>query len=259
MNAILSPETLATQPQYVLIAQALIDDIKRGRYAVGDLLPPEVSLCTQFGVSRHTIREAMRLLIQRRLVSRQRGIGTHVVATEAHAHYTQSTASISDLPRYVEETRLVVKHLEDVIADDHLADLLECPVGQRWLHARGFRHVGRGKEPIALTDVYVPAAYSGIKEAIGSMRVPVYTLIERQYGERVTEVKQRIDAIVIGAKEAKALDVRRGSAALVVTRRYYAASGALLEVAVNLHPADRFSYTMSLHVNRDGKTPQEHA
>jgi len=237
------------QPQYALIAQALMDDIRRGRYALGDLLPPEVNLCTQFGVSRHTMREAMRLLIQRGLVSRQRGIGTHVAATEPQAHYTQSTASIADLPTYVEETRLVVKQLEDVIADEELADLLECPVGQRWLHASGSRHVGRGKEPIALTDVYVMAAYSGIKDAIGSTRVPVYTLIERQYGERVAEVKQRIDALVIGPKEAKALAVRPGSAALCITRRYYAASGALLEVAINLHPADRFSFTMSLHMN----------
>jgi DNA-binding GntR family transcriptional regulator len=246
------------QPQYALIAEALMDDIRRGRYALGDLLPPEVNLCTQFGVSRHTIREAMRLLIQRGLVSRQRGIGTHVAATEPHAHYTQSTASIADLPRYVEETRLVVRELHDVIAGEELADLLECPVGQRWLHAHGSRHVGRGKEPIALTDVYVTAAYSGIKDAIGSARVPVYTLIERQYGERVAEVKQRIDAVVIAPRQAKALDVRPGSAALVITRRYYSVSGALLEVAINLHPADRFSYTMSLHMNqRPPSNPKE--
>ena len=151
---------MSTQPQYALIAGALIDDIRRGRYGLGELLPPEVNLCTQFGVSRHTIREAMRLLIQRGLVSRQRGIGTHVAAVEPPAHYTQSTASIADLPRYVEETRLVVQQLEDVIADEALAQLLDCPVGQRWLHAHGSRHVGRRKEPIATTDVYVSLRYS---------------------------------------------------------------------------------------------------
>ena len=80
----------------------------------------------------------------------------------------------------------------------------------------------------------------------------MYSLIERQYGERVAEVRQRIDAIEIAPREAKAkaLDVRPGSAALCITRRYSSASGALLEVAINLHPADRFSYTMSLHMNR---------
>jgi len=246
MSAVSSAEIVATQPQYVLVAQTLIDDIRRGHYGVGDLLPPETSLCTQFGVSRHTMREAMRLLIERGLVTRQRGIGTTVTAREPRAHYTQSTASVADLPQYVEETRLVIKELKDVLAVGELSELLACPPGQRWLYARAWRYVGRSKDPIALTHIYVHAAYAGIKGLIGAPNVPVYSLIERQYGERVAEVKQRIDAKILGADEAQALNVPEGSAALMITRHYHAASGRLLEVAVNLHPADRFSYSMSL-------------
>jgi GntR family transcriptional regulator len=246
MSAVPQAELVGTQPQYVLIAQALVDDIRRGRYAVGALLPPETELCTHFGVSRHTVREAMRLLIQRGLVTRQRGVGTTVTAREARAHYTQSTASLADLPQYVEETRLVTREVKDVLAMGELSELLACPPGQRWLYARGCRYVGRSKDPIALTHIYVNAAYAGIQNLIGSPKVPVYSLIEQQYGERVAEVKQRIDARVIGAEEAKLLNVTNGSAGLVITRHYYAASGRLLEVAVNLHPSDRFSYSMSL-------------
>lgn len=246
MSAVPSAEIVATQPQYVLVAQTLIDDIRRGHYGVGQMLPPETALCTQFGVSRHTMREAMRLLIERGLVTRQRGVGTTVTSREPRAHYTQSTASVADLPQYVEETRLVTKEVKDVLAIGELSELLACPPGQRWLYARAWRYIGRGKDPIALTHIYVNAAYAGIKDLIGAPNVPVYSLIERQYGERVAEVKQRIDAKILAPDEAAALNVPSGSAALVITRHYYAASGRLLEVAVNLHPADRFSYSMSL-------------
>lgn len=246
MSAVPNAEIVATQPQYALVAQTLIDDIRRGHYGVGQMLPPETALCTQFGVSRHTMREAMRLLIERGLVTRQRGIGTTVTSREPRAHYTQSTASVADLPQYVEETRLVTKEVRDVLAMGELSELLACPPGQRWLYARAWRYVGRGKDPIALTHIYVNAAYAGIKDLIGAPNVPVYSLIERQYGERVAEVKQRIDAKILAPDEAEALNVPSGSAALVITRHYYAASGRLLEVAVNLHPAGRFSYSMSL-------------
>lgn len=246
MSAVPTAEIVATQPQYALVAQTLIDDIRRGHYGVGDLLPPETALCTQFGVSRHTVREAMRLLIERGLVTRQRGIGTTVTSREPRAHYTQSTASVADLPQYVEETRLVTKEVKDVLAMGELSELLDCPAGQRWLYARGFRYLGNGKDPIALTHIYVNAAYAGIQGLIGTPQTPVYSLIERQYGERVAEVKQRIDAKVLSPDEASALNVSGGSAGLVITRHYYAASGRLLEVAVNLHPAERFSYSMSL-------------
>lgn len=249
MSAVADAEILGSKPQYVLVAQTLMDDIRRGRYALGDLLPPETLLCTQFGVSRHTMREAMRLLIERGLVTRQRGVGTHVTSNESRSHYVQSTASIADLPRYAEDTRLVTQQVADVTAEGALCEVLACPPGQRWLHVSGFRFLGRSKVPMARSDIYINASYAGIQLPIGAQTVPVYTLIERQYGERVAEVKQRIDAKVIDADEARLLQVQPGTAGLVVTRHYYAGNGRLLEVAINLHPADRFSYSMSLRLH----------
>ncbi len=248
MNAPLTSEVLASPPQYVLVAQTLIDDIQRGRYAVGGLLPPEVDLCTHFGVSRHTVREAMRLLIDRGLVTRQRGVGTQVKASRIEPRYVQSTSSIADLPHYVEDTRLVTHQVDDVIADGALAELLSCPPGQRWLHVRGQRCAGRSKEPIALTDIYIGAAYAGIQKLIGVQKVPVYKLIEKQYGETILEVKQQISAAIVGEDDARALNVEPGSAGLVITRHYIGTNGRVLEVAVNLHPASRFSYSMSLRL-----------
>jgi GntR family transcriptional regulator len=240
---------LASQPQYVLVAQALMKDITGGRYPVGNLLPTEFELCTQFGVSRHTVREAIRRLQERGLVTRQRGVGTTVKANRAESRYVQSTASISDLPQYVEDTRLVTTEAKNIIADEALADLLQCPEGQRWVRVRGFRYAGRDKLPMALADIYINAAYGGIQKLIGTMTVPVYTLIEKQYGVTIVEVKQEIRATRISPADAKRLSVKPGSAGLVVTRRYFGANDRLLEVAVNLHPADRFSHSMSLRLH----------
>lgn len=242
------PPLLASAPQYALVAQALIDDIARGRYAVGGLLPTEFELCTQFGVSRHTVREAIRRLQERGLVTRQRGVGTTVKASRAAPRYVQTVATIADLPQYVEDTRLITTEATDVIADAALAETLRCPEGQRWVRVTGFRYAGREKLPMALTDIYVNAAYGGIQKLIGAMKVPVYTLIERQYGVAIVEVRQELAATLIRPAEAKRLAVKPGSAGLVVTRRYFGANDRLIEVAVNLHPAERFSYSMSLRL-----------
>ncbi len=239
---------LARQPQYALVAQRLIEDITSGRYPVGTLLPTEFDLCTQFGVSRHTVREAIRRLLDRGLVTRQRGIGTTVKANRVESRYVQTTATIADLPRYVEDTLLVTTQAEEVIADEVLAELLKCPPGQRWVKVTGFRHVDKGKLPMALTDIYVNAAYGGIRKLIGTMKVPVYTLIERQYGLTIVEVQQEISATIISPADAKRLSVKPGSAGLLVTRRYLSDNDRTIEVAVNLHPADRFSYSMSMRL-----------
>ena len=238
----------ASQPQYVLVAQALVEDIRRGHYPVGAMLPPELELCTHFGVSRHTMREAMRRLQERGLVTRKRGIGTVVTAVQPEVRYVQSTATLADLPRYVADTRLVTGAGEDVIADAELAELLKCPPGQRWFRVRGMRYAGDERLPIAITDIHINAAYRGIQSQIGKARLPVYTLIEKEYGVTIVEVRQEISATIIGAANARALRVKRGSAGLVVTRHYVGADDRVVEVAVNLHPADRYSYSMSLRL-----------
>jgi len=248
MRSNASSPLIASQPQYVLVAQALIQDIGRGHFPVGSLLPPELDLCKQFGVSRHTIREAIRRLQERGLVTRQRGVGTSVKANPAHSRYVQSTAAISDLPQYVEDTRLVTSDAADVIADAELASLLKCPEGQRWVRVTGFRYAGKDKLPMAFTQVYINAAYGGIRKLVGTLKVPVYTLIEREYGVTIVEVKQEIRATTISAADAKLLSVKPRSAGLVVIRHYFADNNRLLEVGVNLHPAERFSYSMSLRL-----------
>ncbi len=62
------------------------------------------------------------------------------------------------------------------------------------------------------------------------------------------EVQQEISATIIGAANARELRVKRGSPGLTVIRRYVGADDRVLEVAVNLHPADRYSYSMSLRL-----------
>jgi DNA-binding GntR family transcriptional regulator len=164
------------------------------------------------------------------------------------SHYVQTTATISDLPRYVEDTSLVTTQAEDVIADETLSELLKCPPGHRWVKVTGFRNVNKGKLPMALTDIYINAAYGGIRKLIGTMKVPVYTLIEKQYGVTIVEVQQEISATIISPADAKRLSVKQGSAGLVVTRRYLNDNDRIIEVAINLHPADRFSYSMSMRL-----------
>ncbi len=60
------------------VAHALLDDIVDGRLAAGSLLPSEAELATSHGVSRLTVREAVRILRAQHIVRIRRGRGTEV-------------------------------------------------------------------------------------------------------------------------------------------------------------------------------------
>jgi GntR family transcriptional regulator, transcriptional repressor for pyruvate dehydrogenase complex len=61
-------------PAYQLLADELRADITSGRLQPGERLPPEPELCVKTGVSRSTVREALRLLASQHLIVTTRGV-----------------------------------------------------------------------------------------------------------------------------------------------------------------------------------------
>jgi GntR family transcriptional regulator, transcriptional repressor for pyruvate dehydrogenase complex len=66
--------TTVRPPAYQLLADELRDDITSGRLQPGERLPPEPELCVRTGVSRSTVREALRLLASQHLIVTTRGV-----------------------------------------------------------------------------------------------------------------------------------------------------------------------------------------
>ena len=62
----------------------LRDLIASGALAPGDRLPPEPELAALVGVSRNTLREAVRALIHAKVLDVRRGDGTYVTSLEPH-------------------------------------------------------------------------------------------------------------------------------------------------------------------------------
>lgn len=63
------------------IADQLRGEIARGKWPPGTRLPPEADLATRFGVNRHTVRHATRVLADEGLLFSRRGAGVFVAAT----------------------------------------------------------------------------------------------------------------------------------------------------------------------------------
>ena len=59
--------------------QAIQKAIKQGKFPAGSQLPPEMELLQMMGISRTTLREALRILEEQRLIRKRRGLGTFVM------------------------------------------------------------------------------------------------------------------------------------------------------------------------------------
>lgn len=66
-------------PLYIQVEQLLREMIKKQEYQKGKLLPKEVDLAKELGISRNTLRQAINKLVYEGLLHRKKGVGTKVI------------------------------------------------------------------------------------------------------------------------------------------------------------------------------------
>jgi DNA-binding GntR family transcriptional regulator len=266
-----------SQPRYLQIAGELTRAIASGRYPVGARLPTELELCERFEISRFTAREAVRMLSTAGLVTRRQRAGTVVIAKPDEARYTHDAASVRDLFQYAIDTELKLMYVGKVALDKARAAQFGAAAGDEWIYAIGIRLESTGSakaglpasagaknragasagkagadaaavaaRPICVTRLFLNPALEGIEARLREGRMAVYALIEREYRVTIQRVEQDLQGAVLDADDAANLGAKPGAPALRIVRRYYDADDRLLEVAENVHPADRFTYRMHL-------------
>jgi DNA-binding GntR family transcriptional regulator len=235
----------AKRPRYHAVADALSQAIQRGTYPVGTLLPTEAELCMQFGLSRQTIRESIRLLVELGLASRHQGVGTRVERRDVSQTYVQRLERMSDIWQYVEETSRKVLKVTDVPASRARVSL-PGDASRQWRMIEGLRFTADERRPIAWTQVYVAPEYAAVTDAKNRDRVPIFSLIEQRFGVTASRIRQDISAVSIGTEVAGLLRVPVRSVGLSVAREYVSTAGEVFEVTISIHPADRYHYSMQL-------------
>lgn len=241
------------RPRYQILADDLAKDIVAGRYPIGSMLPSETELCERYEVSRFTVREAIRYIQSSGLVSTRQGLGTRVERTEEPRQFTMSLESIDEVEQHGHDTRLVDVVTRNIIADDTLAETLHCQLGQRFLYIESYR-VPRDPSvplPVAWNESYIIDAYADIRDEIGKQEGAVYSLLERRFGDRITEIRQEISAINLDESIALRLHVPSGAAGLRIKRSYIGRAGEPILYGINTYPGDRFTFSMLLNHRHD--------
>jgi GntR family transcriptional regulator len=236
--------------RYKELRQILADEIANGVFAVGGKFPTEYELCERFGVSRHTVREALRALEDQGLLARQAGSGTTVLARTRAPLYTQTFDSLTGLQDYATDTVFEKRHEGFVTIRDGLAQTLGCNSGERWLRFAGLRRLGKGGIPICWTEIFIAEPYAAVRQNMTDEAVPIYELLQRQFGLDISELEQKVSAMSMPDEIAGTLDVAPKSPALMTRRRYFAEGSEPFEITLSIHPGERYAHTQRLQRER---------
>jgi GntR family transcriptional regulator len=231
-------------PRYQQIRNILVRRLGDG-FAAGDRFPTEHELCSEFGVSRETIREALRGLENEGLIARHRGKGSVVVRLPNDTRDERLTGLVEDFTELHLDTEVDVTSagLENIPA--HVAAALEVARGAQMFRIVRVRRVDA--KPFAFHDAFVPREL-GIRLArLDLTHTTLFRELARMPGVKLTEIHLHIDALAADVRMARLLEVAVG-APLLVTRRAvdHARGGVPTMFFETYFRADRYYYSVQV-------------
>ena len=180
-----------------------------GEFLPGSKLPNEEALCARFAVSRITLREAVRGLIEDGYVIRRQGAGTFVTAGPALRNSLDSNFSYTE---YLESTGIrVSKKVLDarrIAADEDIAVDLDLPVDSEVVMVRRVRIAG--KRPAIYSIDCLPADIVDAKRDLKAFSRSLYKLLATR-GHVVDHARTIITPVIATAEIADTLGVSVGT------------------------------------------------
>ena len=232
-----------------LTAQAvtvLLSGIEDGRWRVGDRLPSEPKLAADLGISRSTLREAIRQLVAEGLLDARHGIGTFVARVPA-PYIDRGIEELFSSRDLIEgagfepstgRCRVTLKRASTEIARE-----LGLTPGERICYVWRLRLADDA--PVIVCNDYFDArvlADVGLSpravELEVSGRGSIYRWFDGPVGRPVDQALARIEPVVASAEEAALLEVDMGAPLLRLRQTHYGRDGAPLLYSINLHRSE---------------------
>lgn len=253
INTEAAPERLARsagqQPLYSTLAEMLAREIHEGKYPPATTLPSEKELTERYGVSRQTVRFALRMLRERGLISSHPGIGTIVREPLKTQGRFKALNSAEALLQFVEDTEMHATSLREVIVDEQLGEQIECKPGLLLSEATFVRKTPGESLPMSFVKIYVPPRFAAAQGKPPVSNTPVYQNIEKMFNVRVREIRQDVTATALDEELSTILQTAPGEAALQMTRFYYDANQQLLQVTISYYPRSRYTQSARFRVD----------
>jgi GntR family transcriptional regulator len=192
-------------------------------------LPSEPELARRMGVSRATLREAMRSFEGQGLIRRRQGVGTFVVAKVTVLD--SGLEVLESIETLAQRTNLSVNmgelHVNQVEADEEQATALNIPVGTYL--TRVARVIYTENRPIAYLVDTLPIHILATAEVEIGFTGSVLDLLLRRGEPKLVQSRSEIRAIGATPDVARALQIQRDDVLLHFVAYLYSTDGHVVD------------------------------
>lgn len=227
-------------PKYYQIYEKLLEQIRSGEFEEFDRFYSDTKLVEKFNVSRGTIRESVKLLIQQGYLVREQGKGTFVTKPkiEQESDKLMGFTELMKKNDMVPAAKIVKKEivsppykliqLIDIDEEDKLVNIVRVRYGD--------------DQPLIIERSYFDY---DLFEPIFDMDLEansIYELLYSYTGTRLGEAKQQISAIRAGREEVELLGVDLHAPLLLMKRMIKTKDDQFFQYSEDMYRSDRINF-----------------
>ena len=228
------------KPLHAQISDYVMTNIKNGEWPVGHLLPTEMELCEQFGVSRASVRTALLGLVNDGYLIRVKGRGTFVTNPQRVEESTVFIESFAEeMHRRGEAIETEVLEFRVMPADERISASLQIPLNSSVIKLTRLRyrkdHIDEG--PIVLTTSYYTMKLSFLQHYDFASISVHQAMSEHGMAKKFTE--KHINVTFLDTRSSRLMGVESGAPALTIVSYPRDLDDELGEYCESYSPASR--------------------
>jgi GntR family transcriptional regulator len=232
------------------VRHGLLGELASGQQTPGTKLANETELAERFAVSRATIREAVRGLMDAGYLARRHGSGTFVTASPRTRHPLETTVSYTGMIRAAgHKPREAVMSRGKRTPTQPERDLLGLEATDLVIEVERVRFADQ--RPVIYSRDRIPARLLG-GDADHALGRSLYALLASA-GHPVARASAQLIPALASTRLAKLLEVKRGTPLLHIDQVDYDPHGQAIMLSDEWHVADAFE----LIVNRRASSPAD--
>jgi GntR family transcriptional regulator, N-acetylglucosamine utilization regulator len=225
-------------PLYYQIRQSLLDRIRAEELKPGDAVPSEQAISAQFGVSRMTVRQALKSLADLGVIYSRRGKGTFVAGHKLEKSFRQVLSFTEEMAARGARPSSRVLRFRVEAADESVAEVLRVPVGEKLVSLKRLRLAD--SVPMGIEWSRIPLSLCPDLRECFDPKGSLYQVLSQRYGIKVAVTDEVAEAGVADPEQARLLQIPRRSPVLLFSRISYVESGKPVEYVISVYRGDRY-------------------
>ncbi|HEU5401518.1 MAG TPA: GntR family transcriptional regulator [Terriglobales bacterium] len=218
--------------------QSLLDQIRSEGLKPGDAVPSEQAISAQFGVSRMTVRQALKSLADLGVIYSRRGKGTFVAGNKLEKSFRQVLSFTEEMAARGSSASSRVLKFRIEPADEAAAEALRLPLGEKLYSLRRLRLAD--SVPMGIEWSRIPLNLCPDLQKAFQPRESLYQVLRQRYGIDIAVTDEVAEAGVADEEQARLLQIPRRAPVLLFSRISYIESGKAVEYVISIYRGDRY-------------------